>query len=162
MELNSEGATTKAVQQCAAFFVYIRFMTNKIMNPKKICSIGLLLFVISYIMFPQGSKLAYFQEPIDFAHWFNLIGAILLFSFNNVFPKNNLNTAASIITTLGCIAHIGLCTIDFILWSYGTDDVSRMRLSEHISKYSFCFLSFHHHRPLFAIYRTRNSRIKFY
>jgi hypothetical protein len=103
------------------------------MKPKSICLIGLFFFVLSYIMFSQGSKLTYFQKPIDFAHWFNLIGAILLLSFNKVFPKNNLNYFASILTALGVFAHIGLCTIDFIMWSFGNDDVARMQLSEHIS-----------------------------
>lgn len=103
------------------------------MNQKSICSIGLLFFVLSYILFSQGAKLTYFQEPIDFAHWLNLIGAVLLFSFNKVFPKNTLNFIASVITTLGIVAHIGLCTIDFIMWSYGNDEVAKAALSEHIS-----------------------------
>jgi hypothetical protein len=103
------------------------------MKPKTICLIGLFFFVVSYIMFSQGSKLAYFQKPIDFAHWFNLIGAVLLLSFNRVFPKNNLNTVASFLTILGVIAHIGLCTIDFIMWSFGDDDIAKAQLSEHIS-----------------------------
>ena len=103
------------------------------MKPKRICLIGLLFFVASYMLFSQGSKLAYFQKPIDFAHWLNLIGAVLLLSFNRMFPKNNLNTVASFLTALGVIAHIGLCTIDFIMWSFGEDDIARMALSEHIS-----------------------------
>lgn len=103
------------------------------MKPRSICLIGLSFFVVSYIMFSQGSKLAYFQRPIDFAHWFNLIGAVLLLSFNKVFPKNNLNTLASFLTALGVIAHIGLCTIDFIMWSFGNDDIAKMELSKHIS-----------------------------
>lgn len=103
------------------------------MKPKSICLFALLFFVLSYIMFSQGSKLANFQKPVDFAHWFNLIGAILLISFNKVFPKNNLNSVASFLTTLGVIAHIGLCTIDFIMWSFGNDDIARTQLSTHIS-----------------------------
>lgn len=112
------------------------------MKPKIICLIGLFFFVVSYIMFSQGSKLAYFQKPIDFAHWFNLIGAVLLISFNKVFPKNNLNTVASFFTTLGVIAHIGLCTIDFIMWSFGDDDVAKAQLSEHISNTPSILLPF--------------------
>ena len=108
-------------------------MTNKITNLKSVCSIGIFFFVLSYIMFALGSKLTYFQSPIDFAHWFNLIGTILFFSFNKVFPKNKLNAVASVLTTLGVIAHVGLCTIDFIIWSFGDDDVARTALSEHIS-----------------------------
>lgn len=103
------------------------------MKAKTMCSIGLSLFVLSYIMFAFGSKLSYFQEPIDFAHWFNLTGAVLLFWFNKVFVKNRLTIVASVITTLGIIAHIGLCTIDFIMWSFGDDDAAREALGEHIS-----------------------------
>jgi hypothetical protein len=103
------------------------------MKPKTICLIGLSFFVVSYILFSQGNKLECLKKPIDFAHWFNLIGAILLLSFNKVFPKNNLNTAASFLTGLGVIAHIGLCTIDFIMWSFGNDEIAKTELSNHIS-----------------------------
>ncbi|SHJ22791.1 hypothetical protein [Flavobacterium terrae] len=112
------------------------------MKPKTMCLIGLFFFVLSYIMFSQGSKLAYFQKPIDFAHWFNLIGAVFLISFNKVFPKNNLNIVASFLTTLGVIAHIGLCTIDFIMWSFGNDDIAKAQLSEHISNTPSILLPF--------------------
>jgi len=44
-----------------------------------------------------------------------------------------LNSLASFLTALGVIAHIGLCTIDFIMWSFGNDDIAKMELSEHIS-----------------------------
>jgi len=35
------------------------------MNQKTICSIGLIFFVISYILFSLGPNQVYFQEPID-------------------------------------------------------------------------------------------------
>ena len=81
-------------------------------KPKTLCAIGLVFFVTSYVFFSLISLNT--QKYIDLAHWFNLIGAVLLFSFNNVFPKNKINTVASVITTLGIIAHIGLCTIDLL------------------------------------------------
>lgn len=118
------------------------YSIKKVMKTKSICLLGLFLFVTSYIMFSQGSKLAYFQKPIDFAHWFNLIGAVLLVSFNRVFPKNTLNTVASFLTILGAIAHIGLCTIDFIMWSFGNNDVAKAELSEHISNTPAIFYPF--------------------
>lgn len=74
-----------------------------------------------------------YQKYIDLAHWFNLIGAVFLFSFNFVFPKNKINSIASILTALGVIAHIGLCTIDFVMWSFGNDDIGRNELREQIS-----------------------------
>ena len=89
------------------------------MSTKQLCLLGLLFFLISYLFFSK--VLPDFQIPIDFAHWFNLIGAYFLLSFNDVFPQNKLNFVASIVTTLGVIAHIGLCTIDFIMWSFGNN-----------------------------------------
>ncbi|BFM42611.1 hypothetical protein CFS9_12520 [Flavobacterium sp. CFS9] len=70
--------------------------------------------------------------PIDFAHWFNLVGACLLLSFNHVFPKSKLNSIASVLTIFGVIAHIGLCTIDFIMWSFGDNDLAREALGKQI------------------------------
>ncbi len=101
------------------------------MKTKRFCFIGLLFFVISYLFFshvlPNG------QNPIDFGHWFNLIGACFLLSFNDAFPKNRLNSVASVITTFGVIAHIGLCTIDLIMSSFGSNEFAKEELSKHIS-----------------------------
>ncbi|QOG03425.1 hypothetical protein [Flavobacterium sp. MDT1-60] len=101
------------------------------MKTKHLCTFGLLFFVTSYLLFSK--LLPDFQYPIDFAHWFNLIGACLLLSFNDVFPRNILNSIASIVTALGVVAHIGLCTIDFIMTSYGINDFAREELSQHIT-----------------------------
>jgi len=101
------------------------------MKTKHLCTLGLLFFVTSYLLFSK--VLPDFQNPIDFAHWFNLIGACLLLSFNHVFPKNRLNPVASVITALGVVAHVGLCTIDFIMWSYGDNEAAKAALSEHLS-----------------------------
>ncbi|WP_166921146.1 hypothetical protein [Flavobacterium poyangense] len=110
------------------------------MKTKHICLIGLLLFLISYLLFSK--ILPHFQKPIDFAHWFNLIGACLLLSFNDVFPKNRLNAVASFITALGVIAHIGLCTIDFVMGSFGDDVLAQSQLSVHISNTPEVFYPF--------------------
>jgi hypothetical protein len=101
------------------------------MTTKQLCLLGLLFFLISYLFFSK--VLPDFQIPIDFAHWFNLMGACFLLPFNDVFPKNKLNFVASIVTALGVIAHIGLCTIDFIMWSFGNNEVAKEALSNQIS-----------------------------
>ena len=49
------------------------------------------------------------------------------------FLKTKLNTAASTVTIFGAIAHIGLCTIDFIMTSYGNNDLAREQLSQQIT-----------------------------
>jgi len=101
------------------------------MKTKHFCTIGLLFFLASYFLF--SNILPSLNTSIDFSHWFNLIGACFLLSFNDVFPKNKINSVASVLTTLGVIAHIGLCTIDFIMSSYGNNEIAKEQLSQHIS-----------------------------
>ena len=96
------------------------------MKLKTYCIIGLSLFIISYWIFAKGNEFAHSQKPIDFAHWLNLIGLVFLMNFNKIFPKNKIGKAASIMTTIGVIAFIGLNTIDFISWSFGNDNSRRI------------------------------------
>lgn len=110
------------------------------MKTKHICLVGLLFFLVSYLFF--SNLLPSFETPIDFAHWFNIIGACLLLSFNDVFPKNRLNAAASFVTKLGVIAHVGLCTIDFIIFSFGNDETGKAELISRISNNPFIFYPF--------------------
>jgi len=110
------------------------------MNVKQRCLIGLLFFLISYLFFSK--LLPSISESVDFAHWFNLIGACFLLSFNDAFPKTRIHKVGSIMTTLGVIAHIGLCTIDFIMSSYGNNEIEKAELSQHISNSPLLFYPF--------------------
>nr|WP_294788272.1 hypothetical protein [uncultured Flavobacterium sp.] len=110
------------------------------MKTKHFCLIGLSFFLTSYLFF--SNLLPSFSESIDFAHWFNLIGACFLVSFNDVFPKAKINKIASVLTTLGVIAHIGLCTIDFIMSSYGNNEIAKEALSNQITISPFIFYPF--------------------
>ncbi|MFD2941011.1 hypothetical protein [Flavobacterium notoginsengisoli] len=110
------------------------------MKTKYRCLIGLVFFLISYLFFSK--LLPSLSESIDFAHWFNLIGACFLLSFNDVFPKTKMNKVASVMTALGVIAHIGLCTIDFIMSSYGNNEIEKAELSQHISNSPLLFYPF--------------------
>lgn len=110
------------------------------MNTKHRCLIGLLFFLISYLFFSK--LLPSLSESIDFAHWFNLIGACFLLSFNDAFPKTKTNKVASVLTALGVIAHIGLCTIDFIMSSYGNNETAKEALGQHISNSPLIFYPF--------------------
>lgn len=110
------------------------------MKTKHFCTIGLLFFLASYLLF--SNILPSFNTSIDFAHWFNLIGACFLLSFNDAFSKTKTNKVASILTTLGVIAHIGLCTIDFIMSSYGNNEMAKEALSQQISNSPLIFYPF--------------------
>ncbi|WP_433764898.1 hypothetical protein [Flavobacterium ginsenosidimutans] len=110
------------------------------MNAKQRCLIGLVFFLISYLFFSK--LLPSLSESVDFAHWFNLIGACFLLSFNDAFPKTRINKVGSVLTTLGVVAHIGLCTIDFIMSSYGNNEIEKAELSQHISNSPLLFYPF--------------------
>ncbi|WP_420602456.1 hypothetical protein [Flagellimonas sp.] len=103
------------------------------MKLKTICIIGLSLFVTSYWIFTKGNEFAHSQKPIDFAHWLNLVGAVLMLNLNNIFPKNKIGKIASSLTILGVVAFIGLNTIDFISWSFGNDNDSRNAFFNHLA-----------------------------
>jgi hypothetical protein len=110
------------------------------MKTKHFCQIGLLFFLASYLLF--SNIFTSFNTSIDFAHWFNLIGACFLLSFNDVFPKNSINKMASLLTTLGVVAHIGLCTIDFIMSSYRNNEIAKEALSHQITISPLIFYPF--------------------
>lgn len=110
------------------------------MKTKHFCTIGLLFFLASYLLF--SNIFPSFNTSIDFAHWFNLIGACFLLSFNDAFPKTKTNKVASILTTLGVIAHIGLCTIDFVMSSYGNNEIAKEALSHQINNSPEIFYPF--------------------
>lgn len=102
------------------------------MKVKIIATIGLAFIVLSQVLLYQGFEFLYTQKPIDFAHWFLLIGASMTISVSFVLPKSIINTIATALTILGIIAHIGMSAIDFTLWSFGTDDTSRNNLIGHL------------------------------
>lgn len=112
------------------------------MNFKAIGIAGLLLLITSRILFLFGFDFMYAQKPIDYAHWLMLIGSVLCLSFTFVFPKSIFNTIGTSLTILGVIAHIGMCTIDFILWSYGNDYESRNELLGHLMNTPAIWLPF--------------------
>ena len=95
------------------------------MKPRILCIIGLILLIIGQSLLAQGFDFLQSQSPIDFAHWALLLGAVFLINFNRVFPKGIINTIASSLTTIGVIASIGMCAVDILLWSYGTNYESR-------------------------------------
>lgn len=92
----------------------------RLMKLKILGIIGLVLLIINQLMISKGDEFVQNQQ-IDFAHWFLLFGAIFTISFSYIFPKSIFNTIATIFTIIGIIAHIGMATIDFAIWSYGND-----------------------------------------
>lgn len=87
--------------------------------------------------------------------------ALFTIAFSFVFPKFIFNTLATVLTILDIVAHIGMTTIDFAIWSFG-DDFTAMNefIIQVRSKPSF-LAHLYDHRPIISIYRFGNSRLEF-
>ncbi|WP_052958639.1 hypothetical protein [Maribacter thermophilus] len=95
--------------------------------------IGLVFFLIGQILLSQGNHFVYNQEPIDFAHWFLLVGVTFLIPQTVTFPKKIYSLIGIPLTIVGIVCIIGMCVLDFIWWSF-PDEEMRNEFTGHISK----------------------------
>lgn len=93
---------------------------------------GLTLFLIGQIILAQGNDFVYAQKPIDFAHWFLLLGAVFLIPQVVSFPKNIFSYIGIPMTLAGIACIIGMCVLDFIWWSFPTEE-ARIEFTNHVS-----------------------------
>jgi len=101
------------------------------MTYKILFLIGLLLFLVGQIILAQGNDFVYSQEPIDFAHWFLLVGIVLLIPQVVSFPKKIFSWIGIPLTLVGIVCSIGMCVIDFIWWSFTSEEM-RNEFTNHI------------------------------
>ncbi len=102
------------------------------MKLKTLAITGFIFLIINQIMLLGGNEFIQNQQPIDYAHWLLLIGALLCLSLNYIFSDNIFSNAATILTSLGIVALIGQATIDFLWWSYGNDFEGMNKLTNQI------------------------------
>ena len=95
--------------------------------------IGISFFLTGQIILTKGNDFVYNQEPIDFAHWFLLIGAVLLIPQTVSFPKKIFSYIGIPLTLIGIVCIIGMCVLDFIWWSFPTEEM-RNEFTKHISQ----------------------------
>ena len=95
--------------------------------------IGLVFFLIGQIILAQGNDFVYSQKPIDYAHWFLLIGAVFLIPKVVSFPKKLFSYVGFPLTLIGIACIIGMCVLDFIWWSFPSEEM-RIEFTNHISQ----------------------------
>lgn len=93
---------------------------------------GLVFLIINQAMLLGGNEFIQSQQPIDYAHWLLLIGALLCLSVNYIFSDHIFSNLATVLTSLGVVALIGQATIDFLWWSYGTDFEGMYQLTNQV------------------------------
>lgn len=104
------------------------------MNYKILFIIGLLLEVTAQILLSKGNDFVYAQKPIDFAHWFLLLGVVFMIPQVISFPKKAISYVGKPLTLIGIVCIIGMCVLDFIWWSYPTQEL-RIEFANHISQH---------------------------
>ena len=95
--------------------------------------IGIGFFLTGQIILTKENAYIYKQEPIDFAHWFLLIGAVFLIPQTVSFPKKIFSYVGIPLTLIGIVCIIGMCVLDFIWWSFSTEEM-RNEFTNHISQ----------------------------
>lgn len=102
--------------------------------------VGLLLETIGQVMLYQRSTL--FYQSIDLAHWCLLLGVVLLIPQVISFPDKVFSYLGIPIVIVGIVSIIGMCVIDFTLWSYQANYEARSAFFQHISKVSLVWKPF--------------------
>ncbi|MEZ4984920.1 MAG: hypothetical protein R2795_07785 [Saprospiraceae bacterium] len=93
---------------------------------------GLVFILIGQLIIAKGNDFVYNQEPIDFAHWFLLVGVTLLIPQTMAFPKKIFSLIGIPLTLIGIVCIIGMCVLDFIWWSFPNQEM-RNEFTYHIS-----------------------------
>lgn len=95
--------------------------------------LGLAFFLMGQIIIAQGNDFVYAQEPIDFGHWFLLVGVTLMIPQTVTFPKKIYSLIGIPLTLIGIVCIIGMCVLDFIWWSFPNEEM-RNEFTSHISQ----------------------------
>tara|TARA_R110002073_G_scaffold125199_1_gene269706 strand:- start:5866 stop:6453 length:588 start_codon:yes stop_codon:yes gene_type:complete len=95
--------------------------------------LGLFFTLIGQIILTKGNAFVYSQQPIDFAHWFLLVGVVFLIPQVVSFPKKIYSSIGIPLTLIGITCIIGMCVLDFIWWSFPNEEM-RTAFTKHIAQ----------------------------
>lgn len=109
---------------------------------KILVSIGFIFLTLNQLLLLKGDEFIQNQQPIDFAHWLLLIGAVLCLSINRLFSNTGTGNLATILTLLGVVALIGQATIDLVWWSFGADYDGLIELINQLTEKPSIWLTF--------------------
>ena len=79
---------------------------------------GILSYLAGQIWINASGSATKDVYPIDYIHWLMLIGAALMIPYAARLPRKGLSLLVSPLLLLGIILIIGMCIIDFVLWSF--------------------------------------------
>lgn len=95
--------------------------------------LGISFILTGQLILSNGNEYVYSQRPVDFAHWFLLVGVVLMIPQVLSFPKKIFSYIGIPLTLIGIVCTIGMCVLDFIFWSFPTDAM-RQDFANHITQ----------------------------
>lgn len=109
--------------------------------PKLFFIMGLCIYIIGQILLAQGTEFVRSQQPVDFAHWCLLVGVVFTIPHSMSFHKGLHSYFGGSLTLMGITCIIGMCVIDFILWSFKTIE-ERNAFIDHLSAIDVIWVPF--------------------
>ena len=82
---------------------------------------AMLLLTAGQVLLSQGRAFVMAQRPIDWAHWLLLLGAVSVAGVVAYLTVGPLGRIGRFFVMAGAVAFIGMCTIDFLMWSLPSD-----------------------------------------
>ncbi|WP_299835117.1 hypothetical protein [uncultured Tenacibaculum sp.] len=89
--------------------------------------LGFTLLALAQISFSFTDTIE-LLKPIDFIHWSILIGIVLIIPGILRFSNGTLSKIGTPITMIGIISTIGMCAIDFVLWTFNDNPEARYEM----------------------------------
>ena len=97
---------------------------------KTLLILGLLTYLAGQIWIVNSGSMTKDQIAIDAIHWLMFAGAALMIPFAARMPRRGLSLLAGPLLMVGCILVIGMCMIDFVLWSFPDVDMRNAVVGE--------------------------------
>ncbi|WP_284124280.1 hypothetical protein [Parerythrobacter aestuarii] len=92
---------------------------------KTLFMLGLFSYLCGQVWIVSTGSMTKEQSVIDWIHWLMFIGAALMIPFAARLPRAGLSMVAGPLQVIGCILIIGMCMIDFVLWSFPDPDLRK-------------------------------------
>lgn len=93
--------------------------------------LGFTLLVFAQISFSVTDTIE-LLKPIDFIHWTLLLGCVFVIPGALSLHKGIFSKIGLPLTLIGIITSIGMCVIDFVLWSYNGNQEARNDMYLHL------------------------------
>ena len=88
--------------------------------------IGIAALTLGQFLIAQGQPFVMAQRPLDWAHWFLLVGAVILMWRLTEIPVGGLGRVGRLAMLAGGAAFIGMSVIDFALWSLPSEEARQV------------------------------------